>query len=67
LKLCREKVSKPLAYIFNKSIFSGVYPERLKYAIIKLIYKKADRSLLKNYRPISLVTGFAKVFETVIF
>jgi hypothetical protein len=67
LKLCREKIGKPLAYIFNKSIFSSAYPERLKYAIIKPIYKKGDRSLINNYRPISLVTGFAKVFETVIF
>jgi hypothetical protein len=67
LKLCREKISKPLVYIFNKPIFSGVYPERLKYAIIKPIYKKGDRSFTNNYRPISLVTGFAKVFETVIF
>jgi hypothetical protein len=46
LKLSTEKISKPLAYIFNKSIFSGVYPERLKYAIIKPIYKKGDRSLI---------------------
>jgi hypothetical protein len=67
LILRREKISKPLAYIFNKPIFSGVYPQRLKYAIIKPIYKKSDRSFINNYRPISLLTGFAKVFETVIF
>jgi hypothetical protein len=53
--------------IFNTSIFSGVYPESLKYAIIKPIYKKGDRSLINNYRPIALVTGFAEVFDTVIF
>jgi hypothetical protein len=45
----------------------GVYPERLKYAIINPIHKKGDKALISNYRPICLVTGFAKVFETVIF
>jgi hypothetical protein len=67
MKLCRQQISKPLSYVINKSIFMGVYPERLKYAIINLIHKKGDKSLISNYRPMSLVTGFAKVFETVIF
>jgi hypothetical protein len=45
----------------------GVYPERLKYAIINPIYKNGDKKLINNYRPISLLTGFAKIFESVIF
>jgi hypothetical protein len=62
LKLCRQQLSKPLAYIINKSIFTGIYRERLKYAIINPIHK-GDKSFIHNYRPIS----FAKVFEAVIF
>ena len=27
LKLCGNQISKPLAFIFNKSITMGVYPE----------------------------------------
>jgi hypothetical protein len=45
----------------------GVYPERLKYAIIKPVYKKGEKTVISNNRPVSMVTGFAKVFETVIF
>jgi hypothetical protein len=29
MKLCRQEISKPLAYVINRSIFTGVYPERL--------------------------------------
>jgi hypothetical protein len=68
LKLCRHQLSKPLDYVINKSIFTGIYPERLKYAVINPIHKKGDdKSSIHNYRPICLVTGFAKVFEAVIF
>jgi hypothetical protein len=67
MKSCRQQISKPLTYVINKSLSTGVYPERLKYAIINPIHKKGNKTLISNYRPISLVTGFAKVFETVIF
>jgi hypothetical protein len=67
LKLYTQQISKPLANVVNKSVFNGIYPERLKYAIMNPIYKRGYKSLIRNYRPISLVIGFAKVFETVIF
>lgn len=67
MKVCRQQISKPLTYVINKSLSTGEYPERLKYAIINPIHKKGDKAHISNYRPISLVTGFAKVFETVIF
>jgi hypothetical protein len=45
----------------------GIYPERLKYATINPVYKKGEKAVISNYRPISVVTGFAKLFETAIF
>ena len=47
--------------------YPHVYPERLKYAVIKPVYKKGEKAVISNYRPISIVTGFAKVFEPAIF
>jgi hypothetical protein len=35
IKMCNSLISKPLSYICNKSILSGVFPDRLKYAIVK--------------------------------
>ena len=34
LKLCSYYISSPLNYICNRSLFTGVFPDRLKYASI---------------------------------
>ena len=45
---------------------SGIFPERLKYAIIKPVFGSGDRSDVSNYRPIFLLPAFLKVFENVL-
>jgi hypothetical protein len=45
------------------SIMTGVFPDRLKYAVIKPLYKKGDEVDITNYRPISMLTAFSKVLE----
>jgi hypothetical protein len=54
LKRSAPFIISPSTYICNKSLSSGVFPERLKYAIIKPVYKKGDKLLTTNYRPVSL-------------
>jgi hypothetical protein len=39
----------------------------LKYSVIKPLFKKGDKSDIKNYRPISLLTSFSKILERMIF
>ena len=56
--MCNSLISKPLSYICNKSIQTGNYPDRLKYATVKPLYKNGDRSGISNYRPISLLPVF---------
>jgi hypothetical protein len=60
LKICNLLISKPLCYVCNKSIQTGIFPNRLKYAIVRPLFKNWDRSSILNYRPISLITGFFK-------
>jgi len=43
------------------------YPERLKFSLIKSFYKSGDKSSPSNYRPISLLPAFSKIFEKVIY
>lgn len=56
-------ILKPLTYIINASLLSGIFPSRLKTAVVKPLFKKGDSLLLENYRPISLLSSFSKVFE----
>jgi hypothetical protein len=51
----------------NKPLSLGIFPTRLKYSQINPIYKKGDKTDTANYRPISLLTSFSKIFEKVIF
>jgi len=54
LKISCHFISSPINYICNKTLFWGVFPDRLKYTIIKSIHKNYDRCEVSNYRPVSL-------------
>ena len=56
-------IAKPLCYISNKSYLDGRFSDKMKIAKIIPIYKSGDRNLISNYRPISLVPHFPKIFE----
>ena len=46
---------------------TGDFPYRLKYAIVKPIFKKGNKQEIFNYRPISLLTSFSKIIEKLIY
>jgi len=43
-----------------------VFPYRLKYAIIRPLFKKGNTNYVSNYRPISILNSFSKIFEKVM-
>ena len=65
LKLIAPSIVKPLTLIINQSLFTGAFPEKLKMAKVIPLFKKDDRLLMDNYRPVSLLTSISKVFEKV--
>jgi hypothetical protein len=67
LKTCASYVSSPLTYICNRAISTGIFPDRLKYSIIKPMTKKGNKSDPSNYRPISMLTSFSKVLEKALY
>jgi hypothetical protein len=66
LKISASFISSPPNYICNKVITKDVFPDRLKYSVIKPLYKKGNKRDVSNYRPISLLTPFSKILEKVI-
>jgi hypothetical protein len=67
LKSSIAYVSSPLTYICNKMLATGTFPSRLKFSEVRPIYKKGDKNDVSNYRPISLLTSFSKIFEKVVY
>jgi hypothetical protein len=67
MKLSTPYIVSALTFICNSALSTGVFPDRLKYAIVKPIYKKGNKQEISNYRPISLLTSFSKVFEKLIY
>jgi hypothetical protein len=67
VKLSAPYIISPITYICNQSLISGVFSDKLKYSIIKPIYKKGDKLHLTNYRPKSLLTSFSKIFERRVY
>jgi hypothetical protein len=62
-----HSVNSPLTYIWNKSLSSSIFPTRLNFSVVKPAFKNGDKFNISNYRPISLLTAFSKVFEKVIY
>lgn len=59
-------VAPPLLKLFNQSINQGVFPDRLKIANVIPLYKKGNKNDMGNYRPISLLHIFSKIFEKIM-
>ena len=43
LKHCVLSISKPLTYIHNCSLTTGIFPESCNFAIVRPIYKKGRK------------------------
>ena len=67
IKICGKSLCKPLEMIFKSCIKKGEYPSEWKKANVVPVHKKGDKQLLKNYRPISLLPIFGKIFERIIY
>ena len=67
LLLCDNTVVLPLNIIFTNILDTSIYPAMWKLANVTPIFKKENKQLVKNYRPISLLPICGKLFEKIIF
>ena len=49
------------------SFATGIYPDQLKIAKVIPVFKKGDKLLVSNYRPISLLSNVNKIFEKLVY
>ena len=67
VKWCIQFIKGPLTHIYNVSLRSGVFPDDWKAAKVKPFYEKGDRYNIQSYRPISIISVFAKLLERLMF
>ena len=67
IKKLSHILSPVLTHHFNHLINIGHFPTVLKIGKISPIYKKDDEELLENYRPVSTLPIFGKIFEKIIY
>ena len=60
-------ISPILTDIINVSFSCGTFPDVLKIALVTPIFKSGERTLLQNYRPISVLPIFSKIIERCIY
>ena len=67
LQVAAPAVAQPLTNIFNKSIVLGQFPSNWKAARVIPVLKKGQRTMLDNYRPISILSVVGKLIERILY
>ena len=63
LKEADDTIIPSLAFLFNLSLCTGVFPDDWKFARVTTIHKTD----CGNYRPISIIYTIAKIFEKLVY
>ena len=61
-----DKLGEPLVSVFNQGLARGELPESMKASVTRLVHKKDDKRLLKNWRPISLLNVDYKICSKAV-
>ena len=66
LKSSIHSIAAHLSFLVNHSFNLGYFPNALKIAKVCPIFKSGARDSITNYRPISLLPSFSKVYEKAL-
>ena len=58
--------AEAVCFYFNKALENGKFPNCLKLANITPVFKKGARTSKNNYRPVSILPVFSKIFERLL-
>ena len=67
MKASAPYILSPLTCTFNKVLSTDIFPDRLKFSEVKLLFKKSEKTEISNYQPISLLPFFSKIIEKIMY
>ena len=67
IKKSAKLISPLLAKLYNNCTDAGIFPQIFKTGKITKIFKKGNKELLENYRPVSVLPIFGKIFEKILY
>ena len=67
LKILKTHIAPLLSSLINDSFLCGTFPNKLKLAKVTPVFKKGFRQDKDNYRPISVLSIFSKIFEKAMY
>jgi hypothetical protein len=67
LNATKNTICRPLCKLFNLSLRKKCFPSFWKLANVIAVFKKSDKSIASNNRPISLLSCVSKHFERTVF
>ena len=66
LKDAASEIKGVVTYLINLSIFTNIFPDELKYAKVKPLFKKNEKTEVENYRPVSILSIISKILEKAV-
>ena len=67
VKICDESLVKPLFNIFQFSLETGNFPGKWKRGNIVPVHREGKKDLINNYRAVSILPIFSKIYEKRIY
>ena len=65
LRLAQNELTHPIANLINTTLAMSAFPDQLKCAGSSPLFKE-DNPNKMNFRPISILTGYSKLYEPIV-
>ena len=67
MKQCVDTYVESIIVFINNAFYHGIFPDELKLARVVPIFKSGDSSNINNYRLISSLSFFPKIYERLMY